>query len=74
MTGRSSALTMPLVTVASRPKGEPIATTPSPTPRLADLPIVAGVRSDTSAALITAVSVSGSVPRTSASALVPSAK
>ena len=51
MTGRSSALTMPLVTVASRPNGEPIATTPSPTPRLADLPIVAGVRSETSCGL-----------------------
>ena len=42
LTGRSRALTMPLVTVASRPNGEPIATTPSPTPRLADLPMVAG--------------------------------
>ena len=74
LTGRSSALTMPLVTVASRPKGEPMATTPSPTPRLADLPMVAGVRPETSCAWITAVSVSGSVPRISASALVPSEK
>ncbi len=65
---------MPLVTVASRPKGEPIATTPSPTPRLADLPMVAAWRSETPVALMTAVSVSGSVPRISASAVVPSAK
>ena len=40
LTGRSRALTMPLVTVASRPNGDPMATTLSPTPRLADLPIV----------------------------------
>ena len=43
-TGRFRALTMPLVTVALRPKGEPIATTLSPTSRLLDLPMVAGVR------------------------------
>src|SRR6478609_1346774 len=74
LTGRSRALTMPLVTVASRPNGDPMATTLSPTPRLADLPIVAGVRSETPSALMTAVSVSGSVPRTCALALVPSSK
>ena len=74
LTGRLSALTMPLVTVASRPNGEPIATTPSPTPRLADLPMVAAVRPETPEALMTAVSVSGSVPRISASAVVPSSK
>ena len=44
LTGRSSALTMPLVTVESRPNGAPKATTSWPTSRLADLPIVAGVR------------------------------
>ena len=37
---------MPLVTVASRPNGEPIATTPWPTWRLEEWPIVAGVRPD----------------------------
>ena len=57
---------MPLVTVASRPYGDPIATTFSPTPRLADLPIVAGVSPETSSACTSAVSVSGSVPTTSA--------
>ena len=74
LTGRSSALTMPLVTVASRPNGEPTATTCWPTSRLSDLPMVAAVRSLTPSALITAVSVSGSVPRMVAAALVPSAK
>ena len=70
----SSALTMPLVTVDSRPNGEPIATTPWPTARSEDLPIVAGVRPLTFSAWITAVSVSGSVPRTLALAEVPSLK
>ena len=64
LTGRLSALTMPLVTVDSRPNGEPIATTASPTLRSPDEPIVAGVRPETPSAWITAVSVSGSVPRT----------
>ena len=73
-TGRLSALTMPLVTVDSRPNGEPIATTPSPTLRSPDLPMVAGVRPETPSALITAVSVSGSVPTMLALADVPSLK
>ena len=73
-TGRLSALTMPLVTVDSRPNGEPIATTPSPTLRSLDLPMVAGVRPETPSALMTAVSVSGSVPTTFALADVPSLK
>ena len=73
-TGRLRALTMPLVTVESRPNGEPIATTPSPTFRSVDLPMVAGVRPETSSALMTAVSVSGSVPTTLALADVPSLK
>ncbi len=38
------------------------------------MPIFAGVRSDTSSALITATSVSGSVPMTSARAVEPSLK
>src|SRR6478735_5521857 len=73
-TGRFRALTMPLVTVESRPNGEPIATTPSPTLRSADLPMVAGVRAETPSALMTAVSVSGSVPTTLALADEPSLK
>ena len=40
--GGSSELTMPLVTVASRPNGEPIATTSSPTSRASESPISAG--------------------------------
>ena len=60
----SSALTMPLVTVPSRPSGEPIATTCSPTWRSAELPRVAGVRPETPSALITARSVTGRVPTT----------
>ena len=53
---------MPLVTVASRPNGEPIATTPWPTWRLEEWPMVAGVSPVTPSAWTTAVSVSGSVP------------
>ena len=71
-TGRSSALTMPSVTVDSRPNGEPIATTAWPTLSSSDEPMVAGVRPETSLAWMTAVSVSESVPRTVASAVVPS--
>ena len=44
VTGRLSAEMMPLVTVLSRPNGEPIATTSWPTLRSAELPSVAGVR------------------------------
>src|SRR5680860_963373 len=73
-TGRLSAETMPLVTVASRPNGEPIATTSSPTSIVSEVLSVAGDRPDTSCALITARSVRGSVPRISASALDPSSK
>ena len=65
---------MPLVTVASRPNGEPIATTLWPTWRLEEWPMVAGVRPETPSACTTAVSVSGSVPRTLAGACEPSLK
>ena len=65
---------MPEVTVEFRPYGEPIATTDWPTWRSDDLPIVAGVRPDTPSALITAMSVTGSVPTTVALAVVPSLK
>ena len=58
--------------MASRPKGEPMATTPSPTSTAPDSPIVAGVRPSTPSAWMTAVSVSGSVPRIVASAWLPS--
>ena len=60
VTGRLSAEMMPLVTVLSRPNGEPIATTSWPTLRSAELPSVAGVRPDLPSALMTARSVSGS--------------
>src|SRR4029079_8641432 len=70
--GRFRALTMPLVTVASRPNGEPIATTPWPTCRAEECPIVAGVSPDTPWAWISAVAVSGSVPSTLAVAWEPS--
>ena len=73
-TGRFSALTMPVVTVAFRPYGEPTATTVCPTLRSLDLPSEAGVRSETSSAWITATSVSGSVPMTLARLVVPSLK
>ncbi len=65
---------MPLVTVASRPNGDPIATTPWPTCRLEEWPRVAGVRFFTPCAWTTAVSVRGSVPSTFAVACEPSLK
>ena len=43
-TGRSSALTMPLVTVPCRPSGEPIATTVSPARGRRESPSVAGLQ------------------------------
>ena len=62
---RWSALTMPLVTVSSSPKGLPIATTPSPTSTLAESPTASGDRTDCGAStLITARSVEGSEPTT----------
>ena len=63
---------MPLVTVLSRPNGEPIATTSWPTFRSADVPSVAGWRPLLPSALMTARSVTASRPRISAFALVPS--
>ena len=71
-TGRFNADTMPEVTVADRPSGEPTATTPCPTCRSAEVPRVAGVSPDTPAALITARSSVGSAPTTAAVAVVPS--
>ena len=46
-TGRFSELTIPVVTVPSRPSGEPTATTFWPTRRSADRPTAIGVRPDT---------------------------
>ena len=45
VTGRLSALTMPVVTVWSRPSGAPTAMTWSPTTTLSDAPSVRGFRS-----------------------------
>ena len=63
---------MPDVTVASRPNGEPTATTSWPTSTLPDVPMVAGVSPSTPSAWITAVSVSVSTPVTVAGAWLPS--
>ena len=69
---RFTALTMPALTDPSRPSGLPMARTVSPTCRSALLPSVAGVRPVTSCALMTARSLAGSRPTTSASARLPS--
>jgi hypothetical protein len=60
---RSSALTMPVVTVPGSPNGLPIATTPSPTSTLEESARASGFRSDEGALiLMTARSVDGSLP------------
>ena len=60
---RSSALTIPLVTVSGRPNGLPIATTGSPTWTVSELPSVSGwISEDGAAILTTARSVESSVP------------
>jgi hypothetical protein len=75
VTGRLSALTMPVVTVPASPRGLPTAMTGSPTPILSESPIAMGVRSlGASVMVMTARSVEGSVPRTSASKVRPSAR
>ena len=56
VTGRSSALTMPEVTVLLRPSGDPIATTVSPTFIERDEPIAAGRRSSAPSTSSTAMS------------------
>ncbi len=63
---------MPVVTVASRPYGDPIATTSCPTLSEPESPMVAGVSPLMPSACITAESVLGSVPTTVALALRPS--
>src|SRR5919202_3760640 len=70
---RSSALTMPVVTVSSRPNGLPIATTPSPTSTVLESANVSGCSAERGAStLMTATSVDGSVPTTFALAVLPS--
>src|ERR1700753_1823672 len=71
-TGRLSALTIPVVTVPDRPSGEPTAITGWPTCRLADDPMLIGVRPDMFCTRTTAMSVVGSVPTTVNSAVRPS--
>jgi hypothetical protein len=73
-TYRSSALTIPVVTVLVSPRGEPSATTGSPTWRFSDFPSVIAGRSVASFALITARSVSGSLPTIVASEVSPSVR
>ncbi len=71
---RLSALTMPVVTVPSRPNGLPMATTPSPTRTPLESANCSGCSSDFGAStLITATSVEESVPTTFALAFLPSA-
>ena len=48
VTGRSKELTMPLVTVPSRPSGEPMAIAWSPTFTLPESPTASGVSPDLS--------------------------
>ena len=70
-TGRSSALTMPLVTVPARPSGEPMATTGSPTTTSSELPREAVTRPGFST-LRTAMSLAGSRPTMRAAEPLPS--
>src|SRR3954465_5680035 len=70
---RSSALTMPVVTVLARPNGLPIATTPSPTCTFEESPNASGWSADDGTdTLITDTSLEGSDPTTCAVALRPS--
>src|SRR5271163_1469190 len=71
-TGRFIALTIPVVTVPSRPSGEPTAITGWPTRRLADDPRLIGVSPEMPCTRTTAMSVVGSVPTTVNSAVRPS--
>ena len=67
-TGRSTADTMPVVAVLSRPSGLPTAMTGSPTATSSESPNAAATRSSGgSVSAMTATSVVGSVPTTSAS-------
>ena len=74
VTGRSSALMMPVVTVPSSPSGDPMATTFWPTFRSFEDPIVIGVSPETPWARTTAMSSAGSVPTTVNGTVRPSEK
>ena len=65
---------MPVVTVPSRPSGDPTATTSWPTRRFADEPRAIGVSPETPSARTTAISLDGSAPTTVNGAVRPSAK
>ena len=69
---RPTALTMPAVTVDSKPSGLPIATATWPCRTFLELPIVAAGRRSAVSALKTAMSVSGSRPRMRAGKCRPS--
>src|SRR6202000_2491621 len=71
-TGRLSELTMPVVTVPSRPSGEPTAITGWPPRGWADDPRLIGVSPEMPGTRTTAMSVVGSVPTTVNSAVRPS--
>ena len=64
VTGRSRALTMPVVTVPARPSGLPTAMTGEPTLTASESPRVAGVSLSAPFIAMTARSVEGSVPTT----------
>ncbi|SKY66136.1 Uncharacterised protein [Mycobacteroides abscessus subsp. abscessus] len=55
---------MPVVTVPSRPSGDPIATTDWPTTKFAEEPNAIGVRPEAPVMRTTAISVPGSIPTT----------
>jgi hypothetical protein len=70
--GLSVPLTMPVVTLIPTLSGLPMAMTGSPTPTLPESPSVSGSRIPSGAStLMTATSVDGSSPTTSASSLTP---
>ena len=73
-TGRFSAETMPVVTVPDNPSGDPTAATACPSVNVAEVPRAMGVSGREVSALMTAMSVAGSVPTTLAGALEPSSK
>src|SRR6478736_5667898 len=69
---RWRALTIPLVTVSSRPNGLPIATTPCPTATASELPSVRGCRTELGASSFsTARSVEASLPTSVALYVAP---
>ncbi len=71
---RSSAETMPTVTVPPKPNGLPIAITQSPTRKVSESPNGTAGSGLSAFTFKTAISVLASRPITSASSFVPSAK